>query len=77
MTNQLLAELEMANKKIEEKDKEIERLNNEKAILEKAFRLVTHYEIREINYAELDRANRSIEEFYKNNKTEKELKEGK
>jgi chromosome segregation ATPase len=28
MTNQLLAELEMANKKIEEKDKEIERLNN-------------------------------------------------
>ena len=28
MTNQLLAELEMANKKIEKKDKEIERLNN-------------------------------------------------
>ena len=30
MTNQLLAELEMANKKIEEKDKEIKRLNKEK-----------------------------------------------
>lgn len=28
MTNQLLAELEMANRKLEEKDKEIERLNN-------------------------------------------------
>jgi N-acetyl-anhydromuramyl-L-alanine amidase AmpD len=28
MTNQLLAELEMANRKLQEKDKEIERLNN-------------------------------------------------
>ena len=53
---------------IDAQAKEIERLNKEKSILEKTFRLVIQHEIGEINYAELDRANRTIEEFYKNNK---------
>ena len=53
------------------KDKEIKRLNKEKSILEKAFRLVIQYDIGVINYDELDKANRMIEKY------NKELKEGK
>ena len=65
MTNQLLAELEMANKKIEEKDKEIERLNN---IIFKTHKMI--YD----NYGVLDKYEIDILDDIL---TGKELKEGK
>lgn len=45
---------------IKEKDKEIERLNKEKSILEKSLKLIWKKDIK-IDYKELDKANKIIE----------------
>lgn len=63
--------LYVLEKQLDEKDEEIEQLNKEKSILEKALRLVLQYDIGVINYDELDKANKIVEKY------NKELKEGK
>lgn len=62
--------LYVLEKQLDEKDKEIEQLNKEKSILEKALRLVLQHED-VIDYDELDKANKMVEKY------NKELKEGK
>lgn len=51
-------------REIEEKDKEIQRLNKEKSILEKSLKLIWKKDIK-IDYKELDKANKIIEEELK------------
>lgn len=67
----VIHQLETYKKWYEEQQEEIERLNREKSILEKALRLVLRYDIGVIDYDELDKANKVVEKY------NKELKEGK
>lgn len=49
---------------VEEKDKEIQRLNKEKSILEKSLKLIWKKDIK-IDYEKLDKANKDIEKELK------------
>lgn len=66
----VIHQLEVYKNWYEGQKEEIERLNREKSILEKALRLVLIHDIGDIDYDELDKANKVVE------KCNKELKEG-
>ena len=66
----VIHQLEVYKNWYEEQKEEIERLNREKSILEKALRLVLIHDIGDIDYDELDKANKVVEKY------NKELKEG-
>ncbi len=61
---QVIEDMMLDINSIKEKDKEIEKLNKEKSILEKSLKLIWQKDIK-INYEELDKANKDIEKELK------------